>query len=151
MQSLYIGFTFEAKNTIQGLQNQLYAIFMYMVLFQSLSDQIMPMFLPQRDLYEVRERPSKIYRWNSTSLPYLALHHLTLRSIHLVQHHRRSSMEHPHGCRHLLHMVLPRRLCSQHYLRRPSHPRLPCLPLPLDVYALHQHFLSRGYCLYRYC
>jgi ABC-type multidrug transport system permease subunit len=68
MQSLYIGFTFEAKNTIQGLQNQLYAIFMYMVLFQSLSDQIMPMFLPQRDLYEVRERPSKIYRWNSKSL-----------------------------------------------------------------------------------
>ncbi|KAJ9420068.1 ATP-binding cassette transporter CGR1 [Fusarium oxysporum] len=61
----YIGFTFEAKITIQGLQNQLYAIFMYMVLFQSLSDQIMPMFLPQRDLYEVRERPSKIYRWNT--------------------------------------------------------------------------------------
>ncbi|EXL73642.1 hypothetical protein FOPG_11102 [Fusarium oxysporum f. sp. conglutinans race 2 54008] len=65
LSSLYIGFTFEAKNTIQGLQNQLYAIFMYMVLFQSLSDQIMPMFLPQRDLYEVRERPSKIYRWNT--------------------------------------------------------------------------------------
>jgi ABC-type multidrug transport system permease subunit len=69
MQSLYIGFTFEAKNTIQGLQNQLYAIFMYMVLFQSLNDQIMPMFLPQRDLYEVRERPSKIYRWNSKFSP----------------------------------------------------------------------------------
>ncbi|KAF4949226.1 hypothetical protein FSARC_13532 [Fusarium sarcochroum] len=65
LSSLYIGFTFEAKNTIQGLQNQLYAIFMYMVLFQSISDQIMPNFVPQRDLYEVRERPSKIYRWNT--------------------------------------------------------------------------------------
>ncbi|KAM0548418.1 hypothetical protein ACHAPJ_009904 [Fusarium lateritium] len=65
LSSLYIGFTFEAKNTIQGLQNQLYAIFMYMVLFQSISDQIMPNFVPQRALYEVRERPSKIYRWNT--------------------------------------------------------------------------------------
>ncbi|KAF5666080.1 ABC transporter CDR4 [Fusarium heterosporum] len=65
LSSLYIGFTFEAKNTIQGLQNQLYAIFMYLVLFQGISDQIMPMFVPQRALYEVRERPSKIYRWNT--------------------------------------------------------------------------------------
>ncbi|KAI1071723.1 hypothetical protein LB507_004946 [Fusarium sp. FIESC RH6] len=65
LSSLYIGFTFDAKNTIQGLQNQLYAIFMYMVLFQSISNQIMPMFVPQRSLYEVRERPSKIYRWNT--------------------------------------------------------------------------------------
>lgn len=68
-QSLYIGFTFEAKNTIQGLQNQLYAIFMYMVLFQSITNQIMPIFVPQRALYEVRERPSKIYRWNSKFTP----------------------------------------------------------------------------------
>ncbi|GKU21386.1 unnamed protein product [Fusarium langsethiae] len=65
LSSLYVGFTFEAKNTIQGLQNQLYAIFMYMVLFQSITNQIMPIFVPQRALYEVRERPSKIYRWNT--------------------------------------------------------------------------------------
>lgn len=26
--------------------------------------QIMPFFVPQRDLYEVRERPSKIYKWS---------------------------------------------------------------------------------------
>ncbi|RSL42235.1 hypothetical protein CEP54_015550 [Fusarium duplospermum] len=29
----------------------------------SQTKQIMPMFIPQRALYEVRERPSKIYRW----------------------------------------------------------------------------------------
>ncbi|KAM0267314.1 hypothetical protein ACHAPA_006094 [Fusarium lateritium] len=65
LTSLYIGFTFEAKNTIQGLQNQLYAIFMFLVVFQGINDQIMPMFVPQRALYEIRERPSKIYRWNT--------------------------------------------------------------------------------------
>lgn len=63
-QSLYIGFSFDAKNTMQGLQNQLYAIFMFLVLFGNLNEQIMPMFVPQRDLYEARERPSKIYKWN---------------------------------------------------------------------------------------
>ncbi|KAF7560227.1 hypothetical protein G7046_g3935 [Stylonectria norvegica] len=65
LSSLYIGFSFSAKNTIQGLQNQLYSIFMYLVLFANFNEQIMPMFLPQRALYEVRERPSKIYRWTT--------------------------------------------------------------------------------------
>ncbi|KAF9776373.1 hypothetical protein IL306_005456 [Fusarium sp. DS 682] len=65
LSSLYLGFSFEAKNTIQGLQNQLYAIYMYLVLFGNINEQIMPMFIPQRALYEVRERPSKIYRWNT--------------------------------------------------------------------------------------
>ncbi|KAH7141746.1 ABC-2 type transporter-domain-containing protein, partial [Dactylonectria macrodidyma] len=65
LASLYLGFSFNAKNTIQGLQNQLYAIFMYLVIFGNINEQIMPMFVPQRALYEVRERPSKIYRWNT--------------------------------------------------------------------------------------
>ncbi|KAM0323344.1 hypothetical protein ACHAQA_008937 [Verticillium albo-atrum] len=63
--SLYLGYSFNATNTIQGLQNQLFAIFMFLVMFGNLNEQIMPMFLPQRDLFEVRERPSKIYRWNT--------------------------------------------------------------------------------------
>lgn len=29
------------------------------------SKQIMPMFIPQRAVYEVRERPSRVYRWTS--------------------------------------------------------------------------------------
>ncbi|OJD10493.1 hypothetical protein AJ78_08513 [Emergomyces pasteurianus Ep9510] len=63
--SLYIGFSFKAENSIQGLQNQLYAIFMFLVMFNNINEQIMPMFLPQRSLYEVRERPSKIYQWTT--------------------------------------------------------------------------------------
>ncbi|CAH0021151.1 unnamed protein product [Clonostachys rhizophaga] len=65
ISSIYIGFSFKAENTIQGLQNQLYAIFMFLVMFNNLNEQIMPMFVPQRALYEVRERPSKIYKWNT--------------------------------------------------------------------------------------
>ncbi|KPM39725.1 ATP-binding cassette transporter CGR1 [Neonectria ditissima] len=65
ISSLYLGFSFSANNSIQGLQNQLYAIFMYLVLFGNINEQIMPMFVPQRSLYEARERPSKIYRWNT--------------------------------------------------------------------------------------
>ncbi|PGH02399.1 hypothetical protein GX51_04707 [Blastomyces parvus] len=63
--SLYIGFSFRAENSIQGLQNQLYAIFMFLIMFNNINEQIMPMFLPQRSLYEVRERPSKIYQWTT--------------------------------------------------------------------------------------
>ncbi|KAH7318100.1 ABC transporter [Stachybotrys elegans] len=65
ISSLYIGFSFSADNTIQGLYNQLYAIFMFLVLFGNMNEQIMPMFEPQRALYESRERPSKIYKWNT--------------------------------------------------------------------------------------
>ena len=36
---------------------------MFLVLFININEQIMPMFVPQRNLYESRERPSKIYRW----------------------------------------------------------------------------------------
>ncbi|CAI6338584.1 unnamed protein product [Periconia digitata] len=65
ISSLYIGFSFDAKNSLQGLQNQLYAIYMFFILFGSLNEQIMPTFIPMRDLYEVRERPSKIYKWTA--------------------------------------------------------------------------------------
>lgn len=65
LQALYIGFSFRTSKSIQGLQNQLYSVFMVFVLFGNINEQIMPMFVPQRALYEVRERPSKIYRWTS--------------------------------------------------------------------------------------
>ncbi|KAJ0423527.1 ABC-2 type transporter-domain-containing protein [Aspergillus carlsbadensis] len=65
LSSLYIGLSFRAKNSIQGLSNQLYAIFMFLVMFNNINEQIMPMFVPQRALYETRERPSKIYHWTT--------------------------------------------------------------------------------------
>ncbi|KAH7028749.1 multidrug resistance protein CDR1 [Microdochium trichocladiopsis] len=63
LSCLYLGFSFDAHLSLQGMQNQLYAIYLFFILFSSLNEQIMPMFVPQRALYEVRERPSKMYRW----------------------------------------------------------------------------------------
>jgi ABC-type multidrug transport system permease subunit/ABC-type multidrug transport system ATPase subunit len=62
--ALFIGFVFfKAPNTIQGLQNQMFAIFNILTIFGQLVQQTMPHFVVQRSLYEVRERPSKVYGW----------------------------------------------------------------------------------------
>ncbi|KAJ4303905.1 Multidrug resistance protein [Collariella sp. IMI 366227] len=62
--ALFIGFVFfKAPNTIQGLQNQMFAIFNILTVFGQLVQQTMPHFVVQRSLYEVRERPSKVYSW----------------------------------------------------------------------------------------
>nr|BAD42437.1 ATP binding cassette transporter [Penicillium digitatum] len=66
LTSLYIGFSFfHAQNSIQGLQNQMFSVFMLMTIFGNLVQQIMPNFVTQRSLYEVRERPSKTYSWKA--------------------------------------------------------------------------------------
>ncbi|KAK8159610.1 ATP binding cassette transporter [Phyllosticta citrichinensis] len=64
LSALFIGFVFfQAENTIQGMQNQMFAIFMLMTIFGQLVQQLMPIFVSQRSLYEARERPSKTYAW----------------------------------------------------------------------------------------
>ncbi|WVO17570.1 hypothetical protein L204_105267 [Cryptococcus depauperatus] len=61
---LFCGFSFFKSGTSQqGLQNQLFALFMIFLIFEDLIRQIMPGFVTQRSLYEVRERPSKTYSW----------------------------------------------------------------------------------------
>lgn len=62
--ALFIGFVFfRAPNTIQGLQNQTFAVFQLLTVFGQMVQQTMPHFVIQRSLYEVRERPSKVYSW----------------------------------------------------------------------------------------
>jgi ABC-type multidrug transport system permease subunit/ABC-type multidrug transport system ATPase subunit len=62
--ALFIGFIFyDAPNSIMGLQNQMFAIFNIMTIFGQIVQQSMPQFVIQRDLYEARERPSKVYSW----------------------------------------------------------------------------------------
>ena len=62
--SLFIGFSFwNSPISQQGLQNQLFSIFMLMTIFGNIVQQTMPHFVTQRALYEVRERPSKTYGW----------------------------------------------------------------------------------------
>lgn len=64
-QALFIGFSFwKTPNSIQGLQNQLYAVFMLLSIFTTFCNQIIPNYLAQRSLYEVRERQSKTFAWH---------------------------------------------------------------------------------------
>lgn len=62
--SLFIGLVFiNSPLSIQGLQNQMFAIFELTSIFGQLVDQQLPHFVTQRSLYEVRERPAKTYSW----------------------------------------------------------------------------------------
>ncbi|KAK6461711.1 multidrug resistance protein [Scheffersomyces coipomensis] len=62
--ALFNGFSFfKATNSMQGMQNQMFAIFMYFIVFNTLVQQMAPYFITQRDLYEVREAPSRTYSW----------------------------------------------------------------------------------------
>jgi len=61
---LFIGFSFwRSPTSLQGMQDQLFSVFMLLTIFGNLVQQIMPHFVTQRSLYEVRERPSKTYSW----------------------------------------------------------------------------------------
>ncbi|KAM0471305.1 hypothetical protein ACHAP7_009078 [Fusarium lateritium] len=62
--SLFIGLSFQnSPLSMQGLQNQLFSIFMLLVIFAFLVYQTMPGFVAQRTLYEGRERSSNTYAW----------------------------------------------------------------------------------------
>ena len=86
LSSLFIGFTFfKPDSSLQGFQDVLFSAFMLTSIFSTLVQQyvstelsmlgvfvcvllthiprIMPKFVVQRSLYEVRERPSKAYSW----------------------------------------------------------------------------------------
>ncbi|KAI5918408.1 ABC-2 type transporter-domain-containing protein [Camillea tinctor] len=66
VSGLFIGFSFFQANTSQaGMLNVVFSIFMIATLFTSLVQQIQPLFVTQRALYEVRERPSKAYSWQA--------------------------------------------------------------------------------------
>ena len=63
---LFIGSSFWGqgqKYSSAALQNKLFATFMSLVLSTSLSQQLQPVFLVYRNIFEVRERPSKLYSW----------------------------------------------------------------------------------------
>jgi ABC-type multidrug transport system permease subunit len=65
-QALFIGFSlFKMENTQQGLQNQLFGVFIFLFVIVQLVLQIIPSFVTQRTLYESRERQSKTYAWQA--------------------------------------------------------------------------------------
>ncbi|KAI0265431.1 ABC-2 type transporter-domain-containing protein [Gloeopeniophorella convolvens] len=64
--ALFIGFSFfNAKDSIQGTQNKIFAVFMSLVISAPLSNQIQSPFINTRRIYEIRERPSRMYSWSA--------------------------------------------------------------------------------------
>jgi ATP-binding cassette subfamily G (WHITE) protein 2 (SNQ2) len=61
---LFIGFTFfKAPLSFQGSQNHLFAVFMSLILSVPISNQLQVQFIIFRNIWEQRERPSKMYNW----------------------------------------------------------------------------------------
>ncbi|OBA23628.1 pleiotropic drug resistance protein PDR [Metschnikowia bicuspidata var. bicuspidata NRRL YB-4993] len=62
--ALFNGFSFfKAGTSIQGLQNQMFSIFMFFIPLNTLIQQMLPYYVKQREVYEVREAPSKTFSW----------------------------------------------------------------------------------------
>jgi ATP-binding cassette subfamily G (WHITE) protein 2 (PDR) len=72
--SLLIGFSFyKGENSMQGLQNQMFGVFVFLFVVIQLLYQIMPLFVTQRTMYEARERQSKTYAWQAFVLSNIAI------------------------------------------------------------------------------
>ncbi|KAF6758018.1 pleiotropic drug resistance ABC transporter [Ephemerocybe angulata] len=62
---LFIGFTFfKSKDSIQGTQNKLFAIFMATILSAPLGSQLHVPYIKIRNIYEIREKSSQMYHWS---------------------------------------------------------------------------------------
>ncbi|KAK6455693.1 multidrug resistance protein [Scheffersomyces xylosifermentans] len=62
--SIFNGFSFfKADLSQQGLQNQMFSVFMFFIPFNTLVQQMLPYFVRQREVYEVRESPSRTFSW----------------------------------------------------------------------------------------
>ena len=63
---LFIGFTFwKSPSTLQGVQNKLFSIFVVLILSIPGAQQLQIPFIASRTIYEIRERPSKMYSWSA--------------------------------------------------------------------------------------
>ncbi|OAX36457.1 pleiotropic drug resistance ABC transporter [Rhizopogon vinicolor AM-OR11-026] len=63
---LLIGLTFfNTNDSLQGTQTKLFAIFLASVICVALSQQLQTIFIDIRSIYEIRERPSRMYNWTA--------------------------------------------------------------------------------------
>ncbi|KAK7465001.1 ATP-binding cassette transporter snq2 [Stygiomarasmius scandens] len=63
---LFIGFSFfKSKYSQQGTQNKLFSIFMTTIISVPLANQLQVIYINMRNIYEIRERPSRMYSWTA--------------------------------------------------------------------------------------
>ncbi|KAL8894388.1 MAG: hypothetical protein Q9192_004363 [Flavoplaca navasiana] len=64
LTALFISFSFwMSPSSLQGLQNQIFAIFLLLTIFTNLDQQIISQYLGYRTIFETREAPSRTYSW----------------------------------------------------------------------------------------
>jgi ATP-binding cassette subfamily G (WHITE) protein 2 (SNQ2) len=69
--ALFVGFSFDQiDNTVNDLQLGLFAMFSFLFVVLGVIAQLQPLFLEHRDVYDAREKKSKMYCWVS-EFPYL--------------------------------------------------------------------------------
>ncbi|KAI9729390.1 MAG: hypothetical protein M1834_006914 [Cirrosporium novae-zelandiae] len=79
--ALFNGFTFwKIGNSVADLQQRLFAIFMFIFVAPGVIAQLQPLFIERRDIYETREKKSKMYSWKAfvtglivSEFPYLCI------------------------------------------------------------------------------
>ncbi len=63
---LFVGLSFfSSDNSQQGTQNKLFAVFMASITSVPLATQVQLPFFDARNVYEIRERPSRMYHWTA--------------------------------------------------------------------------------------
>ncbi|KAL8830078.1 MAG: hypothetical protein Q9170_005903 [Blastenia crenularia] len=79
--ALFNGFTFwQIGNSVQELQLKLFTIFNFIFVAPGVINQLQPLFIDRRDIYEFREKKSKMYSWKAfvtglivSEFPYLCI------------------------------------------------------------------------------
>ncbi|KAL1310558.1 hypothetical protein AAFC00_000837 [Neodothiora populina] len=79
--ALFNGFTFwMIGDSVAGLQLRLFALFNFIFVAPGVMAQLQPLFIERRDIYETREKKSKMYHWAPfvtglivSELPYLVI------------------------------------------------------------------------------
>lgn len=63
---LFIGFTFwKSPATLQGTQDKIFSVFTALIVSVPGAQQLQVPFIASRSIYEIRERPSKMYGWSA--------------------------------------------------------------------------------------
>ncbi|RVX71601.1 hypothetical protein B0A52_03785 [Exophiala mesophila] len=78
---LFTGFTFwQIGNSVSDLNLRMFAIFQFIFVAPGVINQLQPLFIERRDLYDVREKKSRMYSWKAfvtgliiSEMPYLVI------------------------------------------------------------------------------
>jgi ABC-type multidrug transport system permease subunit/ABC-type multidrug transport system ATPase subunit len=79
--ALFVGFSFwQIGSSVMELQLKLFAIFNFIFVMPGVLAQLQPLFIQRRDIFETREKKSKMYSWISfttglivSEVPYLVI------------------------------------------------------------------------------